>query len=917
MTDDPLTPDRSSPPVDPPATNNDTTLPSPGSGAVAGRAVPGYEIQAVLGDGGMGIVYRARQVSLNRTVALKMIKSREDASPQQLARFYLEAAEVSRLDHPHVVRIHDFGEHQGLPYFSMELVEGGSLEKKFAGRPQPPRQAAQLVEMLARTMQYVHEQRIVHRDLKPANVLLKADGTPKIADFGLAKRLDDDQNLTGSRTVVMGTACYMAPEQARGRTQDVGPAADVWALGAILYALLTGRPPFKGETYELTLAQVRLDDPVPPSHLRADVPDELEAICLKCLEKEPGRRYASAACLADDLRHFLDGEPISIETVGEWEWRERWARRAGYELLEVLTCGVRDVVYKAREVGLPRPVLLKVLTTMTPAEPEEMTRFRREAELLARLHHPNIVQVYNFGEHSGRAYISLEFVDGGNLIEQYVDEPVPAQQAARLVEALARAMHHAHQRNVLHCALKPSNVLLTADGTPKISNFGLSILLEKEQTEAARKHALRKLPSYMAPELAEGRIADVGPAADVYSLGAILYKLLTGGPPFLGDTVPETLEQVRLREPVPPRRLQPEVPRELEAICLHCLHKEPARRPPSAEALADWLRRFLDRQETVTGEFELVPGYEVLEELGHGGLGIVHRARHIGLDRLMALKIFHRLDPDWLGRIRAASQAVARLKHPNLLQVHDCGERDGLLFVAEELVEGVNLELHVGDQMQPPRAAARLVEALARAMQHAHEHGIIHRNLKPGVVLLASGGREPPGDAAAPGASRHPLTDFTPKVSSFEMARLLKQPPAGPEREGTVTGTPPYMAPEQSMGRVDEIGPATDVYALGAILLYLLTGRKPFSGETLAEVFEQVRSQPPLPPSRIQPAVTSDLDAICLKCLHKEPARRYASAEELADDLRRFLDGKPVRARPVSVWERLGKWLRRQWRRPE
>jgi serine/threonine protein kinase len=890
--------------------------PAPESAAAEAVSVPGYTVLGELGHGGMGVVYRAVQQSLNRHVALKMIRDPDYAGDQGRARFSVEAKAVARLEHPHVVRIYDFGEHNGLPYFAMECVEGGSLAQRAGGEAQPPSAAAELVETLALAMDYIHRQDIVHRDLKPGNILLQqksearnpksekdagaasdlgfriSDFEPKVTDFGLAKRLDEKPGLTLTKTV-LGTASYMAPEQAEGRTKDISPATDVYALGAILYELLTGQPPFKAATRELTILQVLGDEPVLPTQLRPDVPRDLEAICLKCLEKEPGRRYASGAALAQDLRCFLNGEPISIESLVEWEWRERWARRTGYELLDVLTWGVRDVVYKAREMGLGRLVALKVLTALAPGEPGQMARFRREAEVLAQLRHANIVQIYNFGEHNGRAYFSMEFMDGGSLIEKFVDSPVPPARAAELTAALADALEHAHQRNILHCALKPSNVLLTSDGVPKIANFGLAILLEKEQEETAQIAAYQRLPSYMAPELAAGRIREVGPATDVYALGAVLYKLLTGQPPFLGETVQDTREQVCSREPVPPSRWQPGVPRELEKICLACLQKEPRQRPAGAAAVARDLRRFLSRKETATDEFDLVPGYELLEELGRGGLGIVHKARHVGLDQIMALKVFNRLAPDWLNRIRAACRALARLKHPNLLQVYDCGARDGLLYVAEELVEGRNLEQQVAGTMQPPRAAARLVETLARAMAHAHAAGIVHRNLKPRVVLLAADGQ--------------------PKISSFELAKLLGHEPQEAEREGTLVGTPNYMAPEQSMGRADSIWPATDVYALGAILYQLLAGGPPFTGASLAEILEHLRSQPPVPPSRSQPAVPSDLDAICLKCLEKEPARRYAGALELAEDLKRFLAGKPVRARPTGLGERLLKWLQRGW----
>ncbi len=266
-------------------------------------AIPGYEIVGQLGRGGMGVVYQARQMNLNRVVALKMILAGADAGPTEMARFRGEAESVARLQHPNIVQVFDVGAHEGRPYFTMEFMEGGGLNQKNSSRPPTPREAAALVETLARAMQHAHRRGVVHRDLKPANVLLTADGLPKIADFGLAKRLDvAGETAAGA---VLGTAGYMAPEQAEGKSGAAGPAADVWALGAILYERLTGRPPFRADTLMHTLTQVLTKDPAPPRSLRADVPAELENICLKCLQKDPARRYTDAAALADDLSRFL------------------------------------------------------------------------------------------------------------------------------------------------------------------------------------------------------------------------------------------------------------------------------------------------------------------------------------------------------------------------------------------------------------------------------------------------------------------------------------------------------------------------------------------------------------------------------------------------------------------------------------
>jgi hypothetical protein len=292
----------------------------------------------------MGIVYRARHRALNRLVALKMIRSDRQARPEQQARFRIEAEAVARLRHPNIIQIYDIGEVDGLPFVALELLDGGGLDDRLAGTPQPARQAAELMNILVRAVQVAHQAGIVHRDLKPSNVLFASDGTLKVTDFGLAKRIDSDAGQTESGQI-MGSPSYMAPEQARGQSRNVGPAADVYALGAILYEMLTGRPPFKGETPMETLRQVTDDDPVTPSRLVPRVPRDLETICLKCLHKEPPRRYESAQALAEDLERYLRGEPIKARRIPFWERGAKWARRrpmaaALWMLAASLVCGL-------------------------------------------------------------------------------------------------------------------------------------------------------------------------------------------------------------------------------------------------------------------------------------------------------------------------------------------------------------------------------------------------------------------------------------------------------------------------------------------------------------------------------------------------------------------------------------------------
>jgi serine/threonine-protein kinase len=353
--------------------------------------IPGYRVDGVHGSGGMGVVYRAWDERLNRPIALKMLLAGAQARPTELERFQREAQAVAALRHPNIVQVYDVGEVGGRPYFTMEFVEGRDLAETIQGTPQPASKAATVVAILADAVHVAHQSGIIHRDLKPSNVLLATDGTPKVTDFGLARRLEGDKELTLSGSP-MGTPSYMAPEQARGDKHAVGPATDVYALGAILYELLTGRPPFRAETPTATLHQVIADDPVSPARLNPRVPRDLDTICLKCLHKEPHRRYETAAALAEDLRRFERGEPIKARRVGPLERAARWAWRrpalAGSIATGVLlACTLLGTIiwWHGQRKALEATAVAYAEADLTEAERlQERGEFKASAEVLRR-----------------------------------------------------------------------------------------------------------------------------------------------------------------------------------------------------------------------------------------------------------------------------------------------------------------------------------------------------------------------------------------------------------------------------------------------------------------------------------------------------------------------------------------------------
>ncbi len=383
------TPECSSPLGGPPAT--------PFSGNV--HQIPGHEVQEVLGRGGMGVVYRARHVRLNRSVAIKMLLTGANASSAARKRFLREAEAVAGLRHPNIVQIHDMGDHDGQPYFTMEFVEGGNLSQKLAGAPQPPLEAAALLATLAQAIEAAHRSGIVHRDLKPSNVLLTADGTPKISDFGLARRMEGEAGITCTGTAV-GTPSYMSPEQAEAKPLTWGPTVDIYALGAILYELLTGRPPFRAETAAETLRQVISQDPVPPSRLNAAVPRDPETICLKCLEKDPRRATRAPG---PSRKIFIDSSGTNRSWHAPWD---RWNAR----------CGGQDAIRRAAAL------VATALTLIGLASGGGVWFVQQGAERRAELRR----EVGTAMAQAGSFRKQFHFREAGELLEQARQRLLPA-----------------------------------------------------------------------------------------------------------------------------------------------------------------------------------------------------------------------------------------------------------------------------------------------------------------------------------------------------------------------------------------------------------------------------------------------------------------------------------------------------------
>jgi len=588
----------------------------PTAGPIPWPSPPGYELLAEQGRGGMGVVYKARQHATGRLVALKFVRDGGLARPEERARFRIEAEAAARMRHEHIVQIIEVGEHGGWPFLAMELVEGGGLDAWLALHPRPAEQAAGLLRTLALAVEHAHQQQVVHRDLKPANILLAprdlsetADGpaneaplshfVPKIADFGLAKRLDSDSTAWTQAGAVLGTASYMAPEQAAGDAAAIGPATDVYALGAILYELLAGRPPFQAATWPQTIELVLREEPPAPIELHADVPLALQTICLRCLEKNPRERYSSAQALADDLERFLSGSAIVAQPLSQSQRVARLAERQGYEIVAELGRGPRSIVYRALHGPLRQPVAIKLFEPGLCSREQWDARLRNAAQGSVALEHPQLVTLQQAGWLDGRPYVVCEHVAQGSLSKLSPDADLPLDAALELAAKLADVVGYLHRQGEVHGNLKPSNVLLSADGIPRLTDRRLTgglFLREIAAQGGAADYAaeIECLPpqtvTYLAPEFLADPLAAPRPNADIYGLGLILYELLAGRPAFRAHTARETLKLVREGWPPVPSSFNPRVPPRLDSIVRRCLDPDPWRRYARAFAVGKALR---------------------------------------------------------------------------------------------------------------------------------------------------------------------------------------------------------------------------------------------------------------------------------------------------------------------------------------
>ena len=557
-----------------------------------------FQLLKKLGSGSYGEVFRAYDPNLDQDVAIKRPHARH-MSPEEVERFLREAQAAVQLKHPHIVDVYEANEVDGRPYIASEYTVGIDLAKLIVGerghnRIIPFRQSAQLCGQIAEALHLAHEAGIVHRDLKPTNILVGEDGLPRVMDFGMVKREPQAKVVMTHEGQQLDSPAYMSPEQWRGG-QDVDRRADLYSLGVILFELLTGERPFRGEEDRRLLElQVLNDDAPRPGTINGQVPADLETLCLKCLEKDPSRRFPTAADLAQELHRFLNGEPI----LSVFERASVPSTFNKYTLDTELGRGGFGCVYRALDNELHRTVALKFLLPKWSNDSKVRDLFLSESRVAAGLNHPSIVRVLETGEETNKVYIAYELIDGDNLanwLKQHRPSPV---EAVKLLLPVVDAISVAHRADLVHRDLKPANILIDKVGKTYVTDFGMAAT--DDELISGQKRGFDGTPNYMAPEQLWDQGHRVGERTDVFALGVILYEMLTGRHPWLFDRrgdkdlfsqVHAYRKLVDERPPKSPRTHNPDVSATLASVCLKAISVHPAARHIDCAELGDDLRR--------------------------------------------------------------------------------------------------------------------------------------------------------------------------------------------------------------------------------------------------------------------------------------------------------------------------------------
>ena len=583
--------------------DDDVTLPLQKPAPVPAKRLGRYELLDRLGKGDMGIVYRARDTKLGRPVAVKLLLGDLEGDDETRERFLREARAAGELNHRNIIQIYDFGEDGGRAFIVMELLEGANLNELLKEHPDLALDTKlQIMTGVYEGLAFSHSRSIVHRDLKPANLFITKDRQVKVLDFGFARIASSKLTRTG---LVLGTPDYMSPEQVRGKVVD--ERSDIFSLGAVFYQVLSGRKPFAAKALPEVMRKVLTDDPAPLTH--ADAPPSLARVVTRALQKDPLKRYQKVKELLADLRGVDPDEPPDTASP---EGDPRQIDR--YQILERVGRGGMGVVYRARDPVLDRDVAIKSLLVDFGVDQDARARFQQEARAAARLQHPNIVTIYEFGEKDDSPYLIMEFLMeflGGDDLEGLLqrDPPLSLERRLDIIAQLCDGLAFAHDQGVVHRDIKPGNVRVLEDGSVKLLDFGIATVQKADATSGTGTFA--GSAGYASPE--QLSMEHVDARSDLFSVGVLAYELMTGRQPFTGDSPAAVAYQVLNEEPPTLRSIAPQMPEALEKVITRALQKKPDQRWGSAQELGDAFRAMAreiektrpvehpDRRRTTTG----------------------------------------------------------------------------------------------------------------------------------------------------------------------------------------------------------------------------------------------------------------------------------------------------------------------------
>jgi serine/threonine protein kinase len=579
-----------------------------------------YRIYDEIGQGSVATVYLAKDLERNRVVALKIIQPELAEESQFARRFRREAKLLARLDSPHVIKVLDYGEEEGIAFIVLEYVEGrtlatileeeGALEVEWA---------LSLARQVAQGLVHANEAGIVHRDIRPANIMVAPSGLVKIMDFGIAKGTDLSR-LTA--TGILGSPHYLSPEQAGGEEVDI--RSDIYSLGVTLFEMLTGQRPYEADN-AVDIVLKHLQEPVPSlRQFDEGIPVQVDKLVQKCLAKDPEERFQTPGELMEAIDKTLRGTegrtPPGMEAalVGQ--------TLGQYRLVERIGRGGMATVYKAYQPSLDRYVAVKVLPTYLAHDPDFATRFRREARAIAKLNHPHILPVHDFGQEGELSYIVMRYVEGGTL-KKILGQPLALDRTVDILAQIGDALDYAHQQGIIHRDVKPANVLLDRGKWALLSDFGLA-KIAAASVQLTKTGVGMGTPAYMSPEQAQGKPVDA--QSDIYSLGIMLFEMLTGRVPFDADT-PLAVLIKHLTAALPlPRKVNPDIPEPVERVILKAVAKAPEDRFQRVSDMVEALRRaamekgppeetvLLEESVEVVEEEELGRLIEIVEEEEEG-----------------------------------------------------------------------------------------------------------------------------------------------------------------------------------------------------------------------------------------------------------------------------------------------------------